>query len=93
MQRLDAPALARRAGERIRARLEPVDAVSDVRGLGLLLGVELRDHDAREVAARLLDDGLVVNAVTPTALRLAPPLTVSDEEIDEAMGMVVGALA
>ena len=92
MRRLDAPALARRAGERIRSLLEPLDAVVTVRGLGLLLGVELRDHDAREVAASLLSGGLVVNAVTPTALRLAPPLTVSDEEIDEAMDLLVEAL-
>ena len=39
----------------------------------------------RTVAADALDAGLVVNAVTPTALRLAPPLTVSDDEIDEAV--------
>ena len=38
------------------------------------------------VAADALDAGLVVNAVTPTALRLAPPLLVSDDEIDEAVG-------
>ena len=42
--------------------------------------------DAKVVAAELLDRGLVVNAVTPSALRLAPPLTVTDAEIDEAVG-------
>ena len=42
---------------------------------------------------RLLDDGLVTNAVTPTALRLAPPLTVTDDEIDEALTMIAKALA
>ena len=47
----------------------------------------------REVYRRLLDDGLVTNAVTPTALRLAPPLTVSDDEIDEAVAMIDKALA
>jgi acetylornithine/succinyldiaminopimelate/putrescine aminotransferase len=92
MRRLDAPALAARAGERIRAALEPHAAVAGVRGLGLLLGVELVDRDARAVAARLLDDGLVVNAVTPTALRLAPPLIVTDDEIDEATSMIAAVL-
>jgi 4-aminobutyrate aminotransferase-like enzyme len=38
----------------------------------------------RELLAR----GLVVNAVTPTSLRLAPPITVSDAEIDEAVGLL-----
>ena len=92
MRRLDAPTLAAKAGERLRAALEPLDPVVAVRGTGLLLGVELADHDAREVAARLLDDGLVVNGVTPTALRLAPPLTVTDAEIDEAVAMIASAL-
>ncbi len=93
MRRLDAPALAIAAGDRLRTALLDLDAVTDVRGLGLLLGVELRDLDARAVAARLLDDGLVVNAVTPTALRLAPPLIVSDAEIDEAVAMIHRATA
>ena len=45
------------------------------------------------VAAALLERGLVVNAVTPTALRLAPPLTVSDDEIDEAVALIGAVLA
>lgn len=92
MQRIDAPQLATAAGARLRAGLEPLDAVGPIRGLGLLLGVELIDRDAKAVAARLLADGLVVNAVTPTALRLAPPLNVSDAEIDEAVSMIAAAL-
>ena len=47
----------------------------------------------RTCTRALLDDGLVTNAVTPTALRLAPPLTVSDAEIDEAVAMIAKALA
>jgi acetylornithine/N-succinyldiaminopimelate aminotransferase len=60
-------------------------AVSAVRGRGLLLAAELDGHDARDVNHRLLAAGVVSNAVTPTALRFAPPLTVSDDEIDEAV--------
>lgn len=92
MQRIDAPALATAAGARLRAALEPLDAVGTIRGMGLLLGVELLDRDAKAVAARLLAGGLVVNAVTPTALRLAPPLNVTDAEIDEAVAMIAAAL-
>jgi acetylornithine/N-succinyldiaminopimelate aminotransferase len=93
MERLDAPALATRQGARLRAALGPVPGVGAVRGMGLLLAVELDGHDARVVAAELLRRGLVVNAVTPTALRLAPPLTVRDEEIDEAVALLAGVLA
>jgi acetylornithine/succinyldiaminopimelate/putrescine aminotransferase len=93
MQDEDVPARAARAGERFAAGLGALPGVVDVRGLGLLLGVELDGHDARQVAAALLDDGLVVNAVTPSALRLAPSLLVSDDEVDRAVAMIAAALA
>ena len=57
---------------------EAYPASSAVRGQGLLLAAELdRSTTRRRCTAQLLDDGLVTNAVTPTALRFAPPLTVS----------------
>ena len=92
MRRIDAPALARAAGERLREALGSLEGVASIRGMGLLLGVELDGHDAKAVASRLLADGLVVNAVTPTALRLAPPVTVSGAEIDEAVSMIAAVL-
>ena len=67
--------------------------MADVRGLGLLLAVELDGHDAKDVAARLLELGAIVNAVTPTALRLAPSLLISDDEIDQALALLAEALA
>ncbi len=86
MERDDAPALAMKQGRRLMNALTTIDGVEDVRGLGLLLAAELSDGiDARGVAATALEAGLVVNGVTPTALRLAPPLTVTDDEIDEAV--------
>ncbi len=93
MERIDAPRLAARNAERLSTKLRALPGVSDVRGLGLLIAVELDGFDAKVVAAALLDAGLVVNAVTGTALRLAPPLNVSDAEIDEAVGMIEAALS
>jgi predicted acetylornithine/succinylornithine family transaminase len=94
MIELDAPALAARAGERLASALRQLDAVVDVRGLGLLLAAQLADgYDARAVAEQALAAGLVVNAVTPSALRLAPPLIVSDDEIDEAVAILGKVLA
>ena len=93
MEAEDVPARARRAGARLTEELLTVAGVASVRGLGLLLGVELADGlDAREVAADALTRGLVVNAVTPTALRLAPSLLVSDEEITRAVQLIAAAL-
>lgn len=94
MERDDAPARARRQGARLCDALRALDGVCDVRGLGLLLAAELEDGlDARVVAASALDAGLVVNGITPTALRFAPPLTITDDEIDEAVGLLAKVLA
>lgn len=93
MEDEDVPARATRAGERLRAALEPLDGVVGVRGMGLLLGVELAGHDAKVVAGRLLELGAIVNAVTPTALRLAPSLLISDEELDLAVALITEALS
>ena len=94
MQEIDAPALARKAGERLRDALAAVPGVADVRGAGLLLAAELEPgRDAKAVNAALLRAGLVANAVTPTAIRFAPPLLVTDDEIDEAVAIVRSVLA
>jgi acetylornithine/N-succinyldiaminopimelate aminotransferase len=89
MQAEDVPARATRAGDRLRTALGAMPGVEAVRGAGLLLAVELADpYDAKSAAADLLERGLVVNAVTQTALRLAPSLLVTDDEIDEAVKLI-----
>lgn len=96
MQAEDVPARARRAGVRISAAVSGLPGVTGVRGLGLLLGVELDGINAREVAAHCLEAGLVVNPVAPTTVRLAPSLLIDDHDIDEGMailGRVLGELA
>jgi acetylornithine/succinyldiaminopimelate/putrescine aminotransferase len=71
-----------------------VPGVASVRGRGLLLAAELEPgRDAKQAYAGLLELGLVTNAVTATSLRFAPPLTVSEAEIDEAVSMVAAVLA
>jgi acetylornithine/N-succinyldiaminopimelate aminotransferase len=93
MESEDVPARAARAGARISAGAAALDGVAGVRGMGLLLGLELEGHDAKEVAARLLELGAIVNAITPTALRLAPSLLITDEEVDLALDLLAKALA
>jgi len=86
MEAEDVPARATRAGARLTALLEADPHVAHVRGLGLLLAAQLADGiDARAVAAAALERGLVLNAVTSSALRLAPSLLITDDEIDEAV--------
>lgn len=87
------PAAAAAASDRLRAGLEGLGEVAEVRGLGLLLAVELTSMPAAEAAAAAFAAGLVVNAVSPTALRLAPPLNVSDDEIDHAISILARVFA
>jgi 4-aminobutyrate aminotransferase-like enzyme len=94
MQRENVPEKAARAGARLAEGLRATPGVGDVRGLGLLLAAELVPGlDAKVVATTCLEQGLVVNAVTPTALRFEPSLLVTDEEIDEALTILGKALA
>jgi predicted acetylornithine/succinylornithine family transaminase len=93
MQAEDVPDRAARAGRRLADGLAALPGVASVRGAGLLLAVELDGRDAREVNAALLAAGLVANAVTPTALRLAPSLLIADDEIDEAIARIGAVLA
>ena len=93
MHRIDAPHLARERGEELVGKLQTVPGVASVRGVGLLLAAELAEGiDAKAVYASALEFGLVTNAVTPTALRLAPPITVSSAEIDEAVAILALAI-
>ncbi len=94
LERLNAPQLAERAGAEFRHLLDTVDGVVEVRGLGLLLAAQLADGlDAKVIAADLLAQGLIVNAVSPNALRFAPPLIVSETEIAQAVDLLSAVLA
>src|SRR5207253_8650471 len=94
MQREDVPARAARAGARLASGLAATPGVTGVRGLGLLLAAELAEGiDSKAAAAACLEGGLIVNAVTPTALRFEPSLLVTDDEVDEALTILGKALA
>jgi acetylornithine/N-succinyldiaminopimelate aminotransferase len=73
---------ARNVGQRISERAARLRGVGHVRGAGLLLAIELVDAPAAEIAGALLSRGMLVNAITPTALRLVPPLCLSQGEAD-----------
>ncbi len=93
MERIDAPAMARQASATITESVMALDQVVGTRGLGLLMGVELADGiDGAAVAAECLRSGLVLNAVTPTTLRLTPPITITDEQIAEGVAILASVL-
>ena len=82
IEREDLVENARAVGERIIERAGGLPGVDHVRGAGLLLGIELVAGNAAEVSEALRARGILVNAITPTALRLVPPLCLSQGEAD-----------
>jgi acetylornithine/N-succinyldiaminopimelate aminotransferase len=93
MEAEDVPARAAARGVYLTEALEALGGVSRVRGAGLLIAAELDGKRAKSVAADALDAGLVVNPITDSALRLAPSLLVSEDEIDEAVSILGKVLA
>jgi acetylornithine aminotransferase len=68
-------------------------AVLEVRGSGLLLGVVLAAPVAAEVASRCRQNRLILNAVAPDVLRIAPPLNIDAAEVETALGIIAAAIA
>ena len=78
-----------RAGTRLEAGLRGLatehPVISDVRGAGLMWGLEVERSVADRMVATALDQGLIINRTAGTVIRLLPPLTISDAEIDEGV--------
>jgi acetylornithine aminotransferase len=66
--------------------------VARVRGAGLLLGIVLNEQRAKAAEAAARDAGFLLNAAAPDVLRLAPPLIISDEQIEEFVAALPGIL-
>ena len=68
-------------GAYLMQELALIPGVSEVRGAGLLLGIELENLKTSDVAGALQKSGVLVNAANPTTIRLAPALIVTDVQI------------
>ncbi len=66
--------------------------VKDVRGKGLLIGMEL-DFPGKDIVTSCLKEGLLINCTMDTVLRFMPPLIISEEEIDKLLGTLDGIFA
>jgi len=74
--------------QRLRCLEDRFDFVTEVRGKGLLWAIQFDREMSEQVMLACLQQGLITNNVRPDALRLAPPLTVSREELDQALEIV-----
>jgi predicted acetylornithine/succinylornithine family transaminase len=92
----DLPGKAAKASERLVSRLRAIEdrvpMVTGVRGKGLLLAVSLASDCSADIVTACRERGLLVNNVRPNAVRLMPPLNLSDAEIDEACAILEEAV-
>ena len=81
-------------GEYLLGRLRQIESgkIREVRGLGLMVGVELRQKVTPTLMA-LMERGILALPAGATVLRLLPPLVISYEELDTVVGAVADALA
>lgn len=97
LQALDEQELVQRAesaGERLKSAVEGLGhpLVDHVRGRGLLRGLVLTAPRAREFEVAARDRGFLVNAAAPNVIRLAPPLIITDSELDTFVAGLPGVL-
>lgn len=82
-------------GAYLRSRIEAMDlpCLGATRGMGLMIGVEVKgDKTNKELAAKLVESGLLILTAGPD-LRLLPPLVVTKEEMDKGLEIMKAALA
>lgn len=75
----------------IREKLEAMDGVKSVSGLGLMIGIELENKTALEAATEALEKGLLI-LTAKTKVRLLPPLTITYDEIDKGLAILAGII-
>jgi len=87
---------ARKVGEYLMAGLKKLEPkhpiITNVRGRGLLVAIEFSQDIAADMLMSCLSRGLLVNKLKPNALRFVPPLTIGNQEVDEALGILDEAL-
>lgn len=79
--------------EHLEAMVDRIPAVKEVRGRGLMLAVELEGKKARKVVLDCLERGVLTNDVTPSAVRILPPLIIKEEEALEGLQVLEGVLS
>ncbi len=80
-------------GEYFQEQLSHIDAITEVRGLGLMIGCDLEEGiDAHAVVAHGLEEGFLLNATGPSTLRFLPPLVCTEAEIDTLIDALPGLL-
>ncbi|MCK5814134.1 MAG: acetylornithine transaminase [Cocleimonas sp.] len=68
-------------------KLDGIQSVKDIRGQGLMIGIEL-EHDCAELVAKASEQGLLINVTAGNTIRLLPPLIITKEQADTVIAIV-----
>jgi predicted acetylornithine/succinylornithine family transaminase len=79
---------AAEVGDYFRAQLASLPGIKEVRGLGLMIAAEFDEPKAKDMAAKALEKGLIVNAIGDHILRMVPPLILTKALVDRAIDML-----
>ena len=79
-------------GEGLDALARRYPVITDIRGAGLMRGLEMPADTAARVVEGALGQQLLVNRTAGSVVRMLPPLSVSDAEIDKAVGILAEVL-
>ena len=96
LEQLDDTLLAqvKEKGEYLRTELGKLPAVAEIRGMGLMLGVGLKDgYQAAELVKQMIGEGLLCLTAGHNTIRMLPPLTISKAELDQGLAVLRKALA
>ena len=78
--------------EKLNNLMNEFSFITEVRGKGLLIGLEMSKDISPEIVSRCLDKGLLINAVRPSMIRFMPPLNVTKNEIDKSISILISVL-
>jgi predicted acetylornithine/succinylornithine family transaminase len=92
----DLPGHAKKVGNYLQEKLNGLRAdrpyITDVRGHGLLVGIEFDSDIAAEALGKLVEAGVLMNAPAGNVLRFMPPLVLTENEVDEVVGKLATVL-
>ncbi len=93
----DIPAQVAKKGELVERRLhsfqDRFSNVASVRGMGLMWAVQFTDDIGERITQAALKNGLILNNVRPNAIRIVPPLTVTEEELEQGLAILEHVIA
>jgi predicted acetylornithine/succinylornithine family transaminase len=86
---------AKDLGKKVREQLQAagIDCIEDIRGRGLLIGMELEEsRQAKDVMMQCMDRGLIVCIAKQNVVRMAPPLTIEEDVLAKGMEILIDVL-